>query len=430
MQSNLTRKQITEPQQSLPIRAECDVLVVGGGPAGISAAIAASRNGAETVLVERYGGLGGLATGGLIILLLSLDDGTGEQVIAGQCQELVDRLDARGSIIYPKQDEWGNQDADLVARYNQWGLIWGRNPSVVRYSVAYDPEEFRFVVNEMVLGAGVKLLFHAWGARAIMDNDRIDAVAIESKSGREAIRANIVIDASGDGDIFVSAGVPFESEKVHPWLWFRMAGVRDVDQAVAAGGNRFFKTPPGEGRILAPWGSMGRIDRQISAVDVEDLSYAEIECRRMVMEEVERLKSEIPGFENAFLTDIASQLGITESRRMIGAHRLSREDANTLNDQVVARTGNWTKAGMLYNIPYGCLYPREVSNLLVAGRCISVDHRVHHSTKEIPACFATGEAAGTAAALSVRLNTRPSALDVGTLQDTLVRQGASLGLGS
>ena len=113
---------------------------------------------------------------------------------------------------------------------------------------------------------------------------------------------------------------------------------------------------------------------------------------------------------------------------MIGAHQLSREEANTLNDHVVARTGNWTKAGMLYNIPYGCLYPREVSNLLVAGRCISVDHRVHHSTKEIPACFATGEAAGTAAALAARLNTRPSALDVGTLQDTLVHQGASLGL--
>jgi hypothetical protein len=428
MQPDLTSKLIAEPGQSLPIRAECDVLVVGGGPAGISAAIAASRNGAETLLVERYGALGGLATGGLIILLLSLDEGTGEQVIAGQCQELVDRLDARGSIIYPRKDEWGNQDADLVARYNQWGLIWGRNPSVVRYSVAYDPEEFRFVVNDMVLSSGVKLLFHAWGARAIMDNDRIDAVAIESKSGREAIKAKIVIDATGDGDIFASAGVPFEAEKVHPWLWFRMAGVRDLDQAVASGENRFFKTPPGEGRILAPWGSMGRIDRQISGVDVEDLSYAEVECRRMVMEEVERLKSEIPGFEDAFLTDIASQLGITESRRMIGAYRLSREEANTLNDHVVARTGNWTKAGMLYNIPYGCLYPGEVSNLLVAGRCISVDHRVHHSTKEIPACFATGEAAGTAAAMSARLNLKPAGLDVGKLQDALVRQGASLGL--
>jgi FAD dependent oxidoreductase len=419
---------IEEPARSLPIRAECDVLIVGGGPAGIAAAIAASRNGAKTVLIERYGGLGGLATGGLIILLLTLDDGTGEQVIAGLCQELVDRLDSRGSIVYPGSDLWGSQDKDLVSRYNHWGLVWGRNPSVVRYSVAYDPEEFRHVANEMVTSAGVKLLFHAWGARAIMDGDRIEAVAIESKSGREAIRARTVIDATGDGDIFTSAGVGFEHEKVHPWLWFRMAGVTDLDKAVASEGSRFFKTPPGEGRILAPWGSMGRIDRQISAVDVEDLSYAEIECRRMVMDEVARLKQETPGFENAFLTDIATQLGITESRRMIGSSTLTRDEANKTTDNVIARTGNWTKAGMLYNIPYGCLYPSEVSNLLVAGRCISVDHRVHHSTKEIPACFATGEAAGTAAAMCTATGLRPGTLDVGSLQQRLREQGASLGL--
>jgi len=421
---------LEEPARALPIRAECDVLVVGGGPAGIAAAIAASRNGADTLLVERYGGLGGLATGGLIILLLTLDDGEGKQVIAGLCQEVVDRLEARGSIVYPPQQHWGNQDPELVAQYDHWGLIWGRNPSVVRYSVAYDPEEFRYVANEMVTAANVRLLFHAWGARALMDGDRIAAVAIESKSGREVIRARMVIDATGDGDIFTSAGVPFEHEKVHPWLWFRMAGVRNLEDAVADANSRFFKTPPGEGRILAPWGSMGRIHRRISAVDVEDLSYAEIECRRMVMEEVSRLKAETPGFEGAFLTDIATQLGITESRRMIGSRMLRREEANTSSDDVVARTGNWTKAGMLYDIPFGCLYPREVSNLLVAGRCISVDHRVHHATKEIPACFATGEAAGTAAAMCAATGDSPASIDVRELQHTLQSQGASLGGGA
>jgi glycine/D-amino acid oxidase-like deaminating enzyme len=420
---NKSAESMEEPSRSLPIRAECDVLVVGGGPAGIATAIAAARNGADTVLVERYGALGGLASGGLIITLLSLDDGEGNQVVAGLCQELVERLDGRGSIVYPKAAEWGSEDPELVDHYRRWGLIWGRNPTVVRYSVAYDPEEFRFVVNEMVLSSGAKLLFHAWGARALMQGDRIAAVAIESKSGREAIRAKVVVDATGDGDLFASAGVPFDLEKVYPWLWFRMAGVDDVSGA----GVGFFKTPPGEGRVLAPWGAADKIDRPISGVDVEDLSYAEIECRRMVMEEVARMRRETPGFRRAFLTDIASQLGITESRRMIGSYRLLRDEANSPNDQVIARTGNWTKAGMLYNIPFGCLYPREVSNLLVAGRCISVDHRVHHSTKEIPACFATGEAAGTAAAMAAGLDSSPAMLDIKELQATLVGQGASLG---
>lgn len=420
--------QIDEPGRSLPVRAECDVLVVGGGPAGIAAATAAARNGAQTMLVERYGGLGGLATGGLIILLLTLDDGRGEQVIAGLCQELVDRLEARGGTISPGKGEWGSREPDLVRKYDHWGLIWGRNPAVVRYSVAYDPEEFRFVSNDMVLSSGARLLFHAWGARAIMEGDRIAAVAIESKSGREAIRAGIVIDATGDADMLVSAGVPFESEKVFPWLWFRMAGVENTDRAIEAAGNWFFKTPPGKGRVLAPWGAMGRIDRQISAVDVEDLSYAEIECRRLVMEEVDRLRRETPGFENAFLTDIATQLGITESRRMIGAYVLRREDADKRLDGVIARTGNWTKAGMTYDIPYASLYPREVCNLLVAGRCISADHRAHHSTKEIPPSFATGQAAGTAAAMAVAEGIAPRDVDVKKLQEKLVAQGAILGI--
>jgi hypothetical protein len=136
----------------------------------------------------------------------------------------------------------------------------------------------------------------------------------------------------------------------------------------------------------------------------------------------------VPGFEDAFVTDVATQLGITESRRMAGAYTLRRDDANAAHAQVIARPGNWTKAGMLYDIPYGCLYSNEVSNLLAAGRCISVDHRTHHSTKEIPACFATGEAAGTAAAMAVAGGLDPGTLDVSELQARLIKQGASLGI--
>jgi len=418
----------TEPARDLPLRADCDVAVIGGGPAGIAAAVAAARNGARTVLVERYGALGGLATGGLIILLLTMDDGAGRPVIAGLCQEFIDRLAADGAAVMPDPAEWGSLDAHRIAHYSRWGLVWGRNPAVVRYAVAYDPEAFRSIANELVLASGAMLLFHAWGARALMEGDRIAGVAVESKSGREAIRASVFIDATGDGDLFASAGAPFEAEKVHPWLWFRMAGVENADAAVTAAHHGVFRTPPGEGRILAPWGAAGRIDRQISAIDVADLTHAEIECRRMVMEEVRRLRREVPGFEQAFVTDIASQLGITESRRLIGAQVLTREAANSRHPDVIARTGNWTKAGMVYDIPFGALHAPSVTNLLVAGRCISVDHRVHHSTKEIPACFATGEAAGTAAAMAVASGVAPGLVDVRALQHRLVESGAILDL--
>lgn len=419
---------VREPAREIQVRADCDVAVIGGGPAGIAAAIAAAREGARTVLVERYGALGGLATGGLIILLLTLDDGEGRPVIAGLCQEMVDRLVAADACVQPRSEEWGSQDPALVERYSRWGLVWGRSPAVVRHAVAYDPEAFRFIANELVVESGAHLLFHAWGARALMEGDRIAAVAIESKSGREAIVARVYVDATGDGDVFASAGAEFESERVHPWLWFRMAGVHDADAAVRAAHHGVFKTPPGDGRILAPWGAAGRISRQISAIDVADLTFAEIECRRMVMAEVERLRREAPGFERAFVTDIASQLGITESRRLKGAYMLGRDEANRRHADVVARTGNWTKAGMVYDIPYGSLVTGTVSNLLAAGRCISVDHRVHHSTKEIPACFATGEAAGIAAAMAASASADVHRLDVRALQQRLVRCGAILDL--
>ncbi len=238
--------------------------------------------------------------------------------------------------------------------------------------------------------------------------------------------AKTVVDATGDGDIFVSAGEEYEKELVHPWLWFRMAGVKDIDKAQKAGGGFFFKTVR-PGQVLLPWGAAERIDRRIDATLPADLTYAELECRRMVMAEVERLKRQVPGFEEAYLTDVALTLGITESRRLVGRYLLRREDLNRRFEDVVAVTGHWTKYDCAYNIPYGSLLPQKTSNLLVAGRCISVDHRVHHATKEIPACFATGEAAGTAAAIAARAGVAVDALDVRELQRALVKQGAWLG---
>jgi 2-polyprenyl-6-methoxyphenol hydroxylase-like FAD-dependent oxidoreductase len=417
---------ISEPQRNTPVKAETEVLVIGGGTAGVSAAVAAARNGAEVILVERLGYLGGLATGGLIALLLTLDDGRGRQVIGGLCQEITDRLQKRGAAHFPSRNEWGSTDEKLIARNQQWGLVWGHGPHRVRYSVAYDAEEFKFALNTMAEEAKARLLFHCYACDAIVDGDRITGVTFQSKAGRFAILAKTVIDASGDGDIFTSAGATYEKEAVLPWLWFTMGGVENAEAAIEKGG-WFFRTL-GDGRVLLPWGATERVARKIDATDPDDLSYAELACRRRVMEQVDSMRAEIPGFERAHICHIADQLGVTESRRLIGRHVLAHDEVDQPCDDVIAITGNWTKYESLYYIPYRSLLATQFANLIVAGRCISVDHRVHHATKEIPPCMATGEAAGVAAALSVRAGIEPAELDVKLIQNRLEGQGAILRL--
>jgi glycine/D-amino acid oxidase-like deaminating enzyme len=413
------------PAQSVPVIDRCDVLVVGGGSAGLAAAIAAKRQGADVILVERYGYLGGLASGGLIVLLLTLDDGTGQQVVAGLCQELVDRLEARNACRYPQKSEWGDPNDELIEKYRRWGLVWGSAPHKVRYSVAYDPEEFKFVANTWVAEAGVRMMFHRWATDIVREGHRITHIILASKAGRHAIACDTVIDTSGDGDIFVLAGEPFELEQVHPWLWFRMSGIDDAAFDSKASGSFFFRTVH-EGQALMPWGAAERIDRRIDATNPADLTHAEIECRRMVMEEVDRLRAQVPGFERSHLTDIALTLGITESRRLQGRYVLARDDLDQPFDDVIAVTGHWTKYACTYQIPYRSLLPQETSNLLAAGRCISVDHRTHHATKEIPACMATGEAAGTAASLALRSKSSLADVKVRDLQRLLSSAGAWL----
>ncbi len=414
---------IEEPARRTPVTAETQVLVVGGGSAGVAAAVAAARNGADVTLVERYSYLGGLATGGLIILLLTMDDGRGQQVVGGLAQETVDRMTARGGEWHPPAEHWGSTDETLVERNRAWGLVNGHGPHSVRYSVAYDPEEMKFAFDQMVQEAGVRLIYNAYACDPIIEGDRIAGMTFQSKSGRFAVTAEVVIDTCGDGDVLAAAGCEYETEEVAPWLWFTMGGV-DIEAGERAGG-RYFKTI-GQGHVLLPWGATDRISRRIDATKPEDVTFALLECRALVMEEIDRLRAEVPGFRDAYITHIADQLGVTESRRLVGERVLTREEMDVAASDVVAVTGHWTKYGSLYHIPYGSLLAREYTNLLTAGRSISVDHRVHHATKEIPACIATGQAAGTAGALAVAGGVGPKQLDVGVLQARLEEQGAIL----
>ena len=373
-----------EPARDLPVIGAPDVLVVGAGSAGIAAAVAAARRGADVWLVERYGFVGGLATFGLINLLLTLDDGCGTQVVAGLCQEAVDRLDAAGAGIHPDATEWGSLDVEAVERWRAYGLIWGAPPDVVRYSVAFDPEAFVDVALDLVRESGVRLRLHSWCAHAYAPDGRIDAVVLESKRGREVVRPRVVVDATGDGDVLVAAGAAYEHVTIPPWLWFRLGGV----DAPGPGG---FRTTAAS-RVLVPWGPLSR---RVDPIDPDDLTAAELECRDVVRREVARLVAAHPG---AWLDDVAKMIGITESRRLVGNYVLERSDGDRRFPDAVARTGHWTRRAVVFDVPYRCLTTAAVRNLLVAGRCISTSRYVHQATKEIPAAMATGEAAGAAAA--------------------------------
>lgn len=413
------------PDCRVPVAAEADVVVAGGGPAGFAAAVAAARNGADVVLIERFSYLGGLATGGLIILLLTLDDGGGHQVVGGLCQEMVGRMAKRGAVHCPPKEQWNDPSSKLVEQCRRWGLVWGGGPHRVRYSVAFDPHEFIFAADQVVRESGVRVLYNSWACEPLVEDGYVRAIVVQSKAGRQAVAAKVVIDATGDGDVFAAAGELHEKGQVHPWLWFLMSNVREPEKALDSGKGLFFHTL-GEGRVLIPWGGEGRVKMRIDATDPEDVSRALEQCREMVMAEAGRLRATVPGFEDAYVSLVAEQLGVTESRRLLGDYVMTREDLDRPFDDTVARTGHWTKYGCVYNIPYRSLLAGGLANLLVAGRCISVDHRVHHATKEIPSCMATGQAAGTAAAMAAAAGVGVKQIDVPALQRRLREQGAIL----
>jgi len=416
---------VSLPSGRVPVVADVDVAVIGGGSAGLAAAVAAARNGADTLLIERFSYVGGLATGGLIVLLLTMDDGNGKQTVGGLCQEIVDRMEQRDAVHYPPKERWNDPDAKLVEDYRRWGLVWGSGPHRVRYSVAFQPQHFIFAADDMLRESKVRVLYQTWACEPIVEDGRITALVIQNKAGRQAVTAKTFIDATGDGDVFAAGGEEFELERVHPWLWFQMSGTHNLDKAFESGKGLFFRSP-GEGHTLIPWGGEASAGRKIDATDPVETSEALAECRLLVREEAARLVESVPGFEKSYVSLMADQLGVTESRRLVGEYVLGRDDLDAEFDDVVARTGHWTKYDCVYNIPYRSLLPKKLDNLLVAGRCISADHRAHHATKEIPPCMATGEAAGTAAALAAKSGIIAGAIDVPALQQQLRDQGAIL----
>jgi hypothetical protein len=413
---------VEQPRHELPVLQKTSILVVGGGPAGTAAALCAKRLGVDVTLVERYGYFGGLATGGLVLGIFPLYDRDKKQVIFGIGEELMKKLD--------------------VLKY---GII-DRNKAPVYPTI--DAEAFKFVLADWILDSGITAYLDCWGVDAIVDaKGAVRGAVFESKSGRQAILADIVIDCSGDGDIYAAAGAAFEKVKTNIGLISRIGNIDEVDMAVGRGSEdpehpatgRPSEGRPSKGRVNDFGGHAGNSTPAPhvnwlnmkgpvgDALDIADLTAMELKHRRGTWSNVEKLRQK-PGNEQVFLAETAPQLGVRLSRLLDGVKKLTVQEVRSgaKFDDVVGYSGAYANAPE-FQIPYGSLVPSKVENVLAAGRCISAEFDVADITRLIPVCWVTGQAAGLAAALCVQDKCKPRNVSVAKLQNLLKQQGAYLG---
>lgn len=420
---------------SVPVVAEADVVVVGGGPAGVSAAVSAARNGADTVLVERYGCLGGMASGGMVLVLDDMVNGS-EVTVRGICEEYIGRLHQLGLAVYPPPEERNGAPASRRrwARFGASDFRHHGQPKPICYSVAFDPDGWKRVSLDLVAEAGVALRLHSWMAEAVVDGERLRGVRLLTKAGLQEVRAEVVVDASGDADVAVAAGAEVTHSQYIVTTVFRLGGV-DTDAAErheeespteAALVNRraklilggaweqwWLKTPlPG-----IVWCNCPHLTGY-DGVDPISATAAEVAGRQRIYELVEYARASLPGFEAAYVVDVASQLGVRQTRLLRGEYVVTREDIETRRHfaDSIAR-------GRDYYTPYRALIPRRLEGLLVAGRHYSASPDAQRSSREIPPCMAMGEAAGAAAALAAAGGVGVRDVNVPALQARLRSQG-------
>jgi FAD dependent oxidoreductase len=445
----LSPKTITEPARQIPLYGEYEVAVLGGGPAGIAAAVAAARAGRRTLLIERYGFLGGMGTAAGVTNFCGLHanvHGKMHRVVQGIASELLARIDRLGGLNAPH-------------------LIFGKI-----LAQAYDTAAYKIAADDLLAHHKVDILFHALGAGVVMHGDRrINALMVETKAGRQAVRANIFIDCSGDGDLAAWAGAPFEvgdnaGSMLYPSMMFRLNGIDPekageawrtipalMDAAEAAGTHKF----PRKGAIVRPQRSqiewrvnftqLKRADgNAINGLEPDDLTRGEIDGRRQAVQAFEFLRT-VPGFEKSYIVDLPPQLGIRETRRVVGGYMLSGEDVlgcASFDDSigvngwpmevhvagdVIFKFPPIPESRGFNELPYRMLVAKGVDNLLIAGRCASMTHDGQSAARVSGACFAMGEAAGSAAALALSGNTIPRDIGLEKLQQALKQHGAFIG---
>ncbi|MBS7703242.1 FAD-dependent oxidoreductase [Chelatococcus asaccharovorans] len=434
---------VQEPAQTVPVHTACDVLVVGGGPAGTAAAVAAARLGADVVLLERYNHLGGLSTGGLVIWIDRMSDWSGRHVIRGFAEELLSRL-TPDKIAGPPKADWGSGDPAKVA---YWSLRSAAYNNTVTHSPTLDPEWLKAESLAMALEAGVHLIFHAWGASPIVEDGQVAGCIFESKEGRRAVLAKVTIDATGDGDLYARAGAGFVSDvdvrDIHgcmntAWLFggvdmdaflkFRAETPSQFSDFMARGRERLgsFERP------VVSWRQdiavfMGPRLAGYSALKVEDLSEVEIRSRKLMLAHFDFYREHAPGFGDAFIMLSAPQIGVRHGRRLDAAGRLTREmwDGRVAADEIGVSPSLAPKFANI-SVPYGAIVPRDVGGLLAPGRHLACDATSHSFMREIPQCWLTGHAAGVAAALAADRGCAVADVPIGELRMKLSAQGAYL----
>jgi hypothetical protein len=451
--TGISGKTIKEAARETRVCRTADVVVVGGGPGGIGAAVAAARSGADTVLIERYEHLGGMGTGGLVTIIPNLSDFSGKQQIAGITQEWIDRLNVREAADYPKKEHWGSDDKKLVDYYENRSFFNVKGKRVL-YSVHIDAEISKCILQDMVEEAGVKTYLHAWGTEPVMDGKKARGVIFESKSGRQAVLAKVIIDSTGDGDLLPYAGADFNSDIERTMRIANLSFSYWIDNVDLRKYQDFRSSDPNEladkmREIRKLGGHPGFLTSNLknqehvvwcfpryansSQVDVEELTRVEFIGRKEMLITHDFYKKHIPGFENSFIVLSNPQLGTRGARRVVGEYTVREKDMNAndpFEDTIAifpdVDRGKDSKKYPVTYMPYRCMVPRDVDNMLVACRAFASEAIVNEYFNLIPHCIAFGQAAGTAAAQSISSGLDLRKIDIGTLQANLIKQGVIL----
>ncbi len=399
---------IVRPQATLPTISETDVLVVGGGPAGCCAAIAAARLGLKTKLVGRYGHFGGLASGGLVVHILghwTLEGDKKIQTTQGIGEEMMQRLEGLPNGIVARE--------------------FGKNPTL-------DAEVYKYLLVEMITEANIEVFLHSWAIDAIID-DNVDSTTgnpvvrgavIQTKLGPQAILAKQIIDTTGDGDLFVPAGAAHTQRLYNIGLPCRIGNLDRVNPPKGA------KKPKHLGDITPVSGVrwVNMTGPSMDGVDVKTLSKLELQHRKQIWKQVQEIR-QTPGYEDVYLMETAPQIGVRITRVIEGEETLKLEDAKAGKkyDDCVGVGGAWNGDHIGWQIPYRSMVPKNVENIITAGRSLSAEPLMSDVVRVIPNCWVSGHAAGVAAALAVKSDVLARNVSIPEVQKTLKEQKAYLG---